>query len=160
MQEKGFTLVELVILLILVSILAAIAAPRFIDLINPSKENVTRHRLEELKKAIAGDPDAIAAGTYSARGFRGDTGQWPAILQDLVTNPGLPAWNRYTRTGWNGPYVDQTGGQYLIDGWGNNFTYQSTCAPPRIVSNGPNGVLDTAGCGAVAGDDIFVELRF
>lgn len=74
---SGFTLVELVIILILLSIISAVAIPRFLDLITPSKENVTRHRLTELKKAIAGDPDTIVAGTYSARGFRGDTGQWP-----------------------------------------------------------------------------------
>lgn len=161
-NDNGFTLIELIVVLVLLSILAAIAVPRFIDLINPSKENVTKHRLEELRKAIVGNPDVVAAGTYSARGFRGDTGQWPAILQDLVTNPDPInlAWNKYTRKGWNGPYVDSSGNQYLNDAWGHGFTYQPACPTPRIISNGPNGVLDTVGCGAVAGDDIAIELRY
>ena len=44
-NDKGFTLIELIVVLILLSILAAVAAPRFLDLINPSKENVTKYRL-------------------------------------------------------------------------------------------------------------------
>ena len=159
-NDKGFTLIELIVVLILLSILAAVAAPRFLDLINPSKENVTKYRLEELKKAIVGNPDVVAAGTYSARGFRGDVGSFPVALTDLVSQGGYPVWNRYTRKGWNGPYVDASAGQYLIDARNNNFTYQPACTPVRIISNGANGVLDTVGCGAVGGDDIFLELRF
>ena len=159
MQEKGFTLVELVILLILVSILAAIAAPRFLDLINPSKENVTKHRLEELRKAIVGNPDVVAGGTYSARGFRGDVCSFPSVLADLVLQGAYPAWNKYTRKGWNGPYVDSSGGQYLLDAWGNGFTYSSTCSPPTyptITSYGSDGVAGGSGDAA----DIVVTLRY
>jgi len=38
--------------------------------------------------------------------------------------------------------------------------YDIYCTPVRIISNGANGVLETVGCGAIAGDDVFVELRF
>lgn len=160
MRDDGFTLIELVIVIVLLSILSAVAIPRVWDLINPSKGNVTKHRLEELRKAIVGNPDAVAGGTYSARGFRGDVGSFPSALNDLVSQGGYASWNRYTKTGWNGPYVDSSGGQYLIDAWGTAFTYQSACTPLRIISSGANLMLDTSGCAAVSGDDIAVELRY
>lgn len=152
MKDNGFTLIELVIIMILAGILAAVAIPRFWDLVNPSKENVTQHRLEELRKAIVGNPDTVGSGTYSARGFRGDTGSWPNTLQDLAIQGSWPNWNRYTRNGWNGPYVDASGGQYLLDAWNNNFVYASA-GTPTITSYGANGLSG-------GGDDITVELRY
>ena len=174
MKNNGFTLIELVMIIILLGIVSAVAIPRFWDMINPSKENVTKHRMEELRKSIVGNPDMTGAGTLSARGFRGDTGLWPIQLSDLVTQPAnglndtgasssVSNWNRYTRKGWNGPYVDSSGTPpaYSIDAWGNNFTYRSptTCNPPVIISNGTDGILNTAGC-IKSGDDIVVELRY
>jgi len=164
MQDKGFTLVELIIVMILVAILAAVAVPRFLDLITPSRENITRHRLEELRRAMVGNPDTVAGGTYSARGFRGDVGRFPTAaegLQALAVKPAsVSDWNRYTKTGWNGPYVDASNDEYLRDAWGNNFTYQPTNNPPRIVSSGPNGTLESPPGNPVGGDDIAVELRY
>lgn len=174
MKDNGFTLVELVIIIILLGILSAVAVPKFLDLINPSKENVTKHRMEELKKAIVGNPDMTAAGQYSARGFRGDTGQWPATLSDLGATtmptsgytPPLTAWNAYTKKGWNGPYVDASNSSaYSLDAWGNPFTYQTPTyggAPPRrIISSGANGTLETlAGSSVAVGDDIVLDLNY
>ncbi|MBI5236162.1 MAG: type II secretion system protein GspG [Deltaproteobacteria bacterium] len=146
-------MIELLMVILLLGILSAVAIPRITDMINPSKETVTRHRLEELRKAIVGDPDAIVAGTYSARGFRGDVGSFPAALTDLAAIGAYPAWNRYTRTGWNGPYVDSTGGQYLLDAWGTAFVYAPAAVPPTITSYGKD-------LAAGGGDDIVVELRY
>ncbi|MBT9171528.1 MAG: Type II secretion system protein G [Actinobacteria bacterium] len=154
MKDKGFTLIELVMIIVILGILAAVAIPRFYDISTDAKQAVTRHRLEELRKAIVGNPDVVGSGTYSARGFRGDVGRFPAALTDLAANPGLPAWNRYTKTGWNGPYVSPSGGQYLLDAWGRAFVYAPPPAnPPTITSHGANGVPG-------GGDDIVVELRY
>ena len=165
MKHNGFTLIELVMIIILLGIVSAVAIPKFWDIINPSKDKVTRHRMEELKKAIVGNPDMTAAGTSSARGFRGDTGLWPIQLSDLATQPvnGLTDtgaaspvsnWNRYTRKGWNGPYVDASNNEYLRDAWGINFVYAPPPAnPPTITSYGTNGISG-------GGDDIMVELRY
>ncbi|MFQ5901723.1 MAG: type II secretion system protein GspG, partial [Thermodesulfobacteriota bacterium] len=133
------------------------------DLTALSRDRITKQEMETLRRAMVGDPSLVGAGIYSSRGFRGDVGRFPANaegLPALVTNPGDPAWNRYTRTGWNGPYVDANIGDefgqtnsYLRDAWGNNYVYDSTVSPPTITSCGPNG-----SCGD--GDDLVVYLRF
>ena len=50
--KKGFTLIELMIVVAIIGILAAIAIPKFADLINKSKEGATKGGLSSVRSAI------------------------------------------------------------------------------------------------------------
>ena len=50
--KKGFTLIELMIVVAIIGILAAIAIPKFADLINKSKEGATKGSLSSVRSAI------------------------------------------------------------------------------------------------------------
>jgi prepilin-type N-terminal cleavage/methylation domain-containing protein len=140
LDQGGFTLIELVIVIVTLGILAAVAVPRFTDMAKSSKINATRQELSSLKKAIIGDPSAVAGGAYVDRGFEGDVGFVPSRLQDLVIKPdSVAVYNPLSRLGWNGPYIESTGGSYLTDAWSNNYTYEP--ANRRIFSTG--GGADT-----------------
>lgn len=52
-KEKGFTLIELMIVVAIIGILAAIAIPRFADLIRKSKEGATKGNLGALRSALS-----------------------------------------------------------------------------------------------------------
>jgi len=52
MKRKGFTLIELMIVVAIIGILAAIAIPKFADLINKSKEGATKGSLSSVRSAI------------------------------------------------------------------------------------------------------------
>jgi len=52
MNKKGFTLIELMIVVAIIGILAAIAIPKFADLINKSKEGATKGALSTVRSAI------------------------------------------------------------------------------------------------------------
>ena len=51
-NKDGFTLIELMIVIAIIGILAAIAIPKFADLINKSKEGATKGALSSVRSAI------------------------------------------------------------------------------------------------------------
>ena len=134
-DQRGFTLIELVIIIVILGILAAVAVPKFTNITEGSKVNATRHEMNALKRAIIGNPTVTAGGEYVDRGFEGDVGFPPSQLADLITKPdSVAAYNRLSRLGWNGPYIDQSDDNYLYDAWGNLYVYQP--GNRRIISTG------------------------
>lgn len=51
-KEKGFTLIELVIVLILIGVLAAVAVPKFMDLQTDAKKSGTKGAVASVRSAI------------------------------------------------------------------------------------------------------------
>ena len=76
-KTKGFTLIELIVVMTIISLLLTLAAPRYFRSIDKSKETV-------LKANLVATRDAIDK-------FHADTGKYPGQLQDLVEK-------RYLRT--------------------------------------------------------------
>jgi len=131
----GFTLIEIVIIIVTLGILAAVAVPKFADMANSAKINATKQEMMSLKKAIVGDPSAVAGGEYIDRGFEGDVGNPPSQLADLTVKPdSLAVYNPLTRLGWNGPYIDDDNNDYLSDAWSNGYVYQP--GSRRLISTG------------------------
>lgn len=123
-SEAGFTLIELVIVIVTLGILAAVAIPKFADIADSSRVSATTQEMLTLKRAIVGNPAVVAGGKHTDRGFEGDVGFVPNRLEDLVSKPDSVAlYNPLTRLGWNGPYIDSAAGDYLSDAWNTNYVY-------------------------------------
>lgn len=140
-ESAGFTLIEIVIVIIVLGIIAAVAIPRFGDMSENAKTTATKEEMMRLKIAIIGDASVKAGGKHASRGFLGDVGSVPTALVDLAVKPGAVAvYNNFTGLGWNGPYMDSAGGDYLSDAWGTAYVYDavgrtitSTGGPSNIV---------------------------
>ena len=68
-KSKGFTLIELMIVVAIIGILAAIAIPKFSELIKKSKEGATKGSLASIRSAVAiyyGENEGIYPSTNSA----------------------------------------------------------------------------------------------
>ncbi len=98
--KKGFTLVELLIVIIIIAVLAAIAIPKFANSSTRSKESALRSNLKILRDSV--------------ELFKADTSCYPSSLADLAatTAPtsglktdGTAGACTITSTDWRGPYV-------------------------------------------------------
>ncbi|MDD3529726.1 MAG: prepilin-type N-terminal cleavage/methylation domain-containing protein [Gallionellaceae bacterium] len=70
MRGKGFTLIELLVVLAIIATLLSLAAPRYFQHVERSREAVLRENLATLRDAIDQ--------------FHADKGRWPASLASLA----------------------------------------------------------------------------
>jgi prepilin-type N-terminal cleavage/methylation domain-containing protein len=144
-QSRGFTLLELVVIIAVIGILAAAVTPTVINQIMDTRVEATRAEAQALYDAIVGAP--TSDGTRF--GFVGDIGRVPTTLQELASPSGLPNYStantRSIGMGWRGPYVNigTSSTDYRTDAFGRTYTLNSG----QVRSAGPDGILDN-------GDDI------
>lgn len=111
-NQRAFTLIELTIIILVIGIIATVASRQFAASIDTAQAEQTKAELEQIARAIAGDPASYGMGTQANFGYVGDVGAMPPNLAALAANPG-------SYTTWNGPYIDASGGTgYATDGWG------------------------------------------
>ena len=103
--EGGFTLVELLVVLVILVLLASIIGPLVIGYLGSSRAKTAHIQIESLVTAM--------------ELFHIDVGRYPTAtegLAALVKSPGNVA-------GWNGPYLAK--GDVPQDPWGRPYIYQS-----------------------------------
>jgi len=103
--ERGYTLVELLVVLAILGLLVAIAAPRVIKYLGSAKVDTAKIQIEQLGNSL--DLYHLEVGHYP-------TDQ--EGLQALVDRP-------QQAQAWNGPYLKNR--QSLIDPWGRPYVYKS-----------------------------------
>lgn len=104
-KEAGFTLLELLVVLVILGLLAGIVAPQLIGKTDDAAIGTTKTQIEALGSAL--DMYRLEVGRYptSSEG-----------LEALIQAP--PGVDR-----WNGPYLRKS--VLPKDGWGNEFHYRS-----------------------------------
>lgn len=129
-NQKGFTLPELVLVIIIIGIISAVAYREMSSQIETAKFENTLTEMEQISYAIAGNPNLYDKGRRSDFGYIGDIGALPPNLDALVSNPGL--------SNWNGPYLSTnvSDNSYKQDGWNNSYTYIDTLL--RSTGSGSN----------------------
>lgn len=101
---SGFTLLELLVVMVIIGLLASYVAPRYFDQIGKSEVKTARAQLDAFDKSLAA--------------YRLDTGHYPKTelgLRALVERPA-------DEPKWAGPYLSKA---LPTDPWGNAYLYQS-----------------------------------
>lgn len=103
--ERGFTLVEMLVVITIIGLIMALVGPRVLNYLSESKAKTAKIQIQGLASAL--DLFYLDAGRYpsSAEG-----------LTALVQPPGGVG-------AWNGPYLK--GGNLPLDPWGKSYVYRS-----------------------------------
>ncbi|MGD7034684.1 type II secretion system protein [Methylotuvimicrobium buryatense] len=83
-RQRGLTLVELTVTLLILTVLATIAIRSTNDLGFQVRYEQTKERLEMIRNAILGNPRLIINGQQAISGFVADMGRLPGSVRDLL----------------------------------------------------------------------------
>ena len=135
-NRRGFTLIEVIVILAVIAVLAGIAIPRALRIFQTTAEDATTTEMQNIKKALLGDADKLQSGTRTDFGLLGDIGCLPTTalggLDRLLTQGTYAAWSFSSTAqigaGWKGPYITgaatgQATAEFTNDQWGNAYTY-------------------------------------
>lgn len=102
-REAGFTLLELLVVLAILGLLAAIVAPQVLRYLGSSRTQTAKVQIENIQAALDQ--------------FQLDVGRYPTQDEGLDVLVKAPS----SASNWNGPYLKKVSG--LIDPWGTRYVY-------------------------------------
>lgn len=103
-HQRGFTLLELLVVILIIGLLTGIVAPRFLSQINRSEAVAAKAQIDAFDKAL--------------QAYRIDMGRFPAEgegLRALVVPP-------VNEPRWRGPYLKDA---VPADPWGSTYVYRA-----------------------------------
>lgn len=102
--NTGFTLLELLVVMVIIGLLAGYVGPKYFAQIGKSEIKVTRAQIDAMEKALDQ--------------YRLDIGHYPSSEQGLVALNAAPT----NEAKWDGPYLKK---DVPLDPWGNAYQYKN-----------------------------------
>lgn len=123
-SRHGFTLIEMLVVLVIIGMLAALVGPKLFGRVDSSKVKTAEVQIKMFKGSL--------------ETFRLDVGRFPTQAEGLLVLNQAPTDER-VRARWRGPYLDQ---DVPLDPWGNPYLYSLPGAngqPFALYSLGGDG---------------------
>lgn len=133
---RGFTLIEMLVVLVIVGLLASLVGPKLFSRVDTSKVQTAQAQVKMIKTAL--------------ETMRLDTGRFPTPAEGLALLNTSPT-DEKIRARWRGPYLDEA---VPADPWGNPYQYTMPGAngqPFALFSLGADGKRGGEGVDADVG---------
>jgi general secretion pathway protein G len=119
--ERGFTLVEILVVITIIALIMSLVGPRVLNYLTESKVKAAKIQMQSFSSAL----DLLYL----------DTGRYPSSAEGLAVLVKPTS----AMAGWNGPYLK--GGNLPNDPWGKPYLYRSPTerAKYEIMSYGADG---------------------
>ncbi|MFJ2988649.1 type II secretion system major pseudopilin GspG [Collimonas sp. NPDC087041] len=119
-RKTGFTLLELLVVIVIIGLLAAYVGPKYFAQLGKSEVTIAKAQIEAFDKAL---------DTY-----RLDVGRYPTTEEGLAALLVKPT----TAANWNGPYLKK---DVPLDPWGHAYLYRSPGSKGdfEVMSYGKDG---------------------
>jgi general secretion pathway protein G len=119
-MSRGFTLLELLVVIVIIGLLAGFVAPRYFSQVGKSEVQMARAQIDAFEKALDQ--------------YRLDTRRYPSSEQGLKALIERPV----NEPQWNGPYLRK---EVPLDPWGRPYVYRvpGTKSDFDLVSYGKDG---------------------
>lgn len=156
-RKSGFTLMEIMVVIIVIAVLASVAGPMIGSITDQGRTSATKSKLSSLKSAMLAYQSDVGRLPFegkpgcstSAKAYCADTVlNYECSEKNVLTSENwgaVPEMNfaisNYSRK-WKGPYMDSEPSDFMYDSWGNPIYYVADGNNVYLWSYGPDQTDD------------------
>ncbi|HEY9072092.1 MAG TPA: prepilin-type N-terminal cleavage/methylation domain-containing protein [Candidatus Ozemobacteraceae bacterium] len=174
-KSSGFTLMEIMVVIIVIAVLASVAGPMIGSITDQGRASATKSKLSSLKSAIMaynsdigrypfwGMPTQTTTSSLynsDAQNLFGDLSN-ENVLTDNAYGASVFNVTNYASKKWKGPYMDSEPSDFMYDSWGTKIKYYHFNKGIWLHAAGSDQAFNTPGDATkqgYEGDDIVLSI--
>ena len=148
-RKSGFTLMEIMVVIIVIAVLASVAGPMIGSITDQGRASATKSKMSSLKSALLAYQSDVGRLPYKGSNSRTASNySQPDLLSENDESKNVLVYNEWPNAAgstpnnynrkWKGPYMDSDVSDFMVDAWGNTIQYKAYNKNVYLWSAGPD----------------------